>query len=333
MSSGGRIDRMLDSIPGYGGYRDKERRRDSDRVIREKLALDYGQIADRLGRLATALADERKIAAISVVDKPYKRLNAFIDRVRTAAYGYAPLFSENTVDEHALDQVALFDNALADQQEALAAKVGELERTSPDDAAFKTVAGEIVAIVDGLHERFDKRHEVIHAGKALPEKDITSYLEPARPAGPPAVYRLHEHEAVSYDGVNYSVAGRVTVESPDESWRAFQLKGGSDDAWLVVSNDSARQPLWMQRVALEGNVGDDTVSASGSTYNRDKIVRGKGEVIGISGAAADQPVEFGHYRAATGDEHLFAFDWGTGTIALRGVEANPTSLDIYTRER
>jgi hypothetical protein len=333
MSSGGRIDRMLDSIPGYAGYRDKERRRDSDRAIREKLALEYGQIADRLGRLATSLADERKIAAISVVDKPYKRLNAFVDRVRTAAYGYAPLFSENAVDEHALEQVALFDTALADQQKALAAKVVELEGTSPNDAAFKRVAGEIVTIVDGLHERFDKRHEVIHAGKPLPEKDITSYLEPARPAGPPAAYRLHENEAVSYDGVNYSVAGRMTVDTASGSWRAFQLRGGSGDAWLVVSSDPTTQPLWMQRVTLEGSLGDETVTADGSTYNRDKVVRGTGEVIGVSGSAADQPVEFGQYQAATGDDHLFAFAWGSGIIALRGAEANPASLEIFTRER
>ncbi|HEX5165112.1 MAG TPA: hypothetical protein VFV93_06935, partial [Thermomicrobiales bacterium] len=83
MSSGGTIDRMLDSIPGYAGYRDKERRRDSDRVIRENLAREYGQLADRLGRIATSLADERKILLIPTVDKPFKRLTSFIDRVRT----------------------------------------------------------------------------------------------------------------------------------------------------------------------------------------------------------------------------------------------------------
>ncbi|MEX1158963.1 MAG: hypothetical protein WEC79_08560, partial [Thermomicrobiales bacterium] len=119
MSSGGTIDRILDSIPGYGGYRDKERRRDSDRVIRENLALEYGQLAARLGRIAGALADERKIMAIPVVDKPYKRLTSFIDRVRSASYGYAPLFSDTEVDADALDQVALFDRGLADQKAAL----------------------------------------------------------------------------------------------------------------------------------------------------------------------------------------------------------------------
>jgi hypothetical protein len=332
MSSGGSIDRMLDSIPGYAGYRDKERRRDSDRVVRENLAREYGQLAERLGRLATTLADERKIMAIPVVDKPYKRLTSFIDRVRTASYGYAPLFSEVSVDADALDQVALFDRALADQKQTLSDQIASLEQTSPDDAAFKSLANEIVATVEGLHERFDKRHEVIHAGKSLPPKDVVSYLEPTRPTTTGPAYRLHENEAVSYDGVNYTVAGRVTVESDNGAWRAFQLRGGTGDAWLVVSADQAQPAHWMRRVTIKGNVGDETATANGATYNRESVLSGKGEVIGASGAADNQPVRFGRYRASTGDDLLIVFDWDSGTLALQGAEANPASLDVFTRE-
>src|SRR5690606_11714647 len=63
----------------YAGYRDKERRRDSDRVVRERLALEYGQLAERLGRLATSLAQDRQIAAMPLVDRPHKRLVSFIE--------------------------------------------------------------------------------------------------------------------------------------------------------------------------------------------------------------------------------------------------------------
>ena len=333
MSSGGTIDQMLDSIPGYAGYRDKERRRDSDRLIRENLAMEYGQLADRLGRLATTLADERKIMAIPVVDKPFKRLTSFIDRVRTASYGYAPLFSGTAVDADALDQVALFDRALADQQETLTQQITALEQTSPDDAAFKTRASEIATTIDGLHQRFDKRHEIIQAGKALPPKDVVSYLEQPKSTSSAPAYRLHENEAVSYDGVNYSVAGRVTIETDDGAWRAFQLKGGAGDAWLVVSADRTQPSHWMRRVSIEGEVGQESVSADGATYTLERVVNGKGEVIGASGAASNQPVQFGRYRATNGTDLLFAFDWGSGAIALSGAEVNPASLDVFTREK
>jgi hypothetical protein len=334
MSSGGTIDSMLDKIPGYAGYRDKERRRDTDRAVRENLALEYGQLADRLGRLATTLADERKIMAISTVDKPHKRLTAFIDRVRTASYGYAPLFSDAPVDAEALDQIALFDRALADQTETLAQQISTLEATSPDDASFKTAAAAVTATVDGLHERFDKRNEVIHAGKALPQKDIVSYLEPAKPTiTTPLAYRLHENEAVSYDGVNYSIMGRVSFESERTGLRAFQLKGGSGDSWLVVASDPAQQTYWAHRSTVIGAVGDDKMIVADETYTLDSVENGKGEVIGASGATSNQPVRLGRYRAASGGGLLFVFDWGTGTLALAGAEANPASLEVFTREK
>ena len=89
MASGGFIDNALNHIPGYGGYRDKERRRDSDRVIRDSLVLGYTQQAERLQALATQLADDRKIMLIGLVDKPLTRLHTFIDRVNTASYAAA----------------------------------------------------------------------------------------------------------------------------------------------------------------------------------------------------------------------------------------------------
>lgn len=332
MSRGGMIDRMLDSIPGYGGYRDKERRRDSDRAIRENLALEYGQLASRLGRLATKLADERKIMAISTVDKPQKRLTSFIDRVRTASYGYAPLFSDKPVDATALDQIALFDRALADQLSTLATQIETLEQTNPDDEAFKSTASEISTTVDGLHDRFDKRHEVIQSGTSLPSQDVAKYLDPAQHLSEPAAYRLHEHEAVSYDGVNYTVAGRVSVETVGSAWRAFKLKGGAGDVWLLVSSDSTSPTYWTQRSSVAVQPGAETVSDDTATYNLVSVVKGKGDVFGPSGSADNQPVELAQYRATSGEARFFTFSWGTGGLSLKGGEANPASLDVFTRE-
>src|SRR5690606_12407932 len=125
--SGGHIDRFLNSIPGYAGYRSKERRRESDRLIREKLAQDYGQAADRLGRLATRYANERDLASVRAINKPHTRLVSFRDRVRSATYGYAPLFAETSIDEAALDQIAAFDRSLADGLEPLQKHIEVLE--------------------------------------------------------------------------------------------------------------------------------------------------------------------------------------------------------------
>lgn len=333
------MDRMLDRIPGYGGYRDKERRRDSDRAIRDKLALEYGQLAGRLEAIATRLADERQIMLIGTVDKPLSQLRLFIDRVNTAAYGYAPLFQDNAVDDAALDQVAAFDQSLADQQAVLAGQIGELEGADPASPDFKRIAGEISKTVAGLSLRFDKRNEVIHGGTAIADANVLALLDkPGATAEPPA-YRLHQNEAVSYGGVNYTVAGRVSVATPEGAWRLFQLTGGSNDQWLQAPAAANGPYGWYRRVELGGAAGAQSVQAGGASYTLAGSSQGSAEVVGRQGASGDRPVALEHYRYASsgggggGAEELHAYVFGSDMLALLGTRIEVNDIDVYSREQ
>jgi hypothetical protein len=331
MSQRGFFGKLLDNVPGYGGYRDKERRRDSDRAIRNTLETEYGQLAQRLGRIATQLAEERKIAAIGIVDKPLTRLTSFIDRVRTASYGYAPLFARDEVDEAALNQVAQFDLALADEQQTLAEQITRLEGADPGSPDFKQVAAEITSTVDRLHERFDKRHDVIHSAKALPEQDVAALLSLRQAQGTPRAYRLHQNEAISYDGGNYSVTGRIAVETPGGSWRAFQLQGGTGDRWLLVAAQPGQPYGWLRRADLPMPAGGPNVEFNGATYNLIADLTGTGEVIGPQGSSEGQPARYLHYQAAQGGE-LHVFQLGTSPVVLAGTTVDPRDVEVFSRE-
>jgi hypothetical protein len=333
MSRGGSLDNLLNRIPGYGGYRDKERRRESDRVIRERLALDYGHLADRLGRLATALAQERNIAAIQLVDRPHKRLVSFIDRIRTASYGYSPLFADVEVREDALDQLAAFDRSLADQQDGLAKEIAALETADPRSPEYKSLSQQLTSTIEGLHERFDKRHQVLHSGEAIPHADILALLDGPSAAGPGVAYRLHEGEAVSFDGENYTVVGRVSAESGSTSWRAFQLRGGSGNQWVLATSDATAKLLWLRRIDAPVEIGETTVEINGATYNLERTFDGTGDVIGQIGTAAQQPVRFGRYVRDAGKDILTFFVWKTGRLTLAGIEVDPVDVQTFSRER
>jgi hypothetical protein len=339
MASGGFIDKALDHIPGYGGYRDKERRRDSDRVIRDSLVLGYTQQANRMQALATQLADERKIMLIGLVDKPLTRLHTFIDRVNTASYGYAPLFQDAAVDDAALDQMAAFDQALADQQDELGKQIGELEAADPASDDFKRIAGEIGKTVDGLSLRFDKRNEVIHGGKALVDANVLALLDKPGAAEQPAAYRMHQNEAVSHASVNYTVLGRITVNSTDGAWRLFQLTGGDNNQWLHAPAVTTDPYFWLRRSDVAGAAGAQTVTVSGSTATYTLAGSGKGtaEVIGRQGASGDRPVALEHYHYSVAglatDDELHVYVLGAETLALLGTRIDVADLEIYSREQ
>ena len=102
---------------------------------------------------------------------------------------------------------------------------------------------------------------------------------------------------------------------------------------LVVSANPNQPILWTRRAIVAAETADATVSVAGATYNRESMMEGSGEVIGASGSASNQSVRLSRYRAASGAETLFVFEWESGSLALAGVEIDPGSLEIFSREQ
>lgn len=332
MVEGGRRS-FLDSIPGWSGYRDRERRRESDRLVRERLARDYGEIADRLGRLASRLAEDRKLRAIRYVDQPQGRLKHFIDRLRTATYGYAGLFSDRPVDARALDQIAAFDESLGDGLDELRQAAERLEQTSPDDDAFRARSEELSTVIEKLLDRFDRRAEVIDRGEPLPEPDIIALLAPAQigPGAPPA-YNLHDGDAITFRNVNYTITGRITVTTSSGAWRDFQLKGGDGRSWLRVPRAADGEFQWCRQVEPEGTAGDVQLEVDGTTYQLHGTSDGTAEVIGPGGASGDRDVMVYHYTQPTGSGRLSVYHWGADDISLAGEPIDPAEIEMWSRE-
>ena len=327
MSRGGRLDRILDRIPGYAGYREKERRRDSDRAIRDKIEADFGQQAERLGRLANRLADDRQLDAIGVVNRPLTELRSFLDRVRTATYGYAPIFANDEVDESVLDQIAAFDSALADYVPDVERGVAALEAAPPADPAFKAAAEQLSQTIQQVSRRFATRAEIIQAGKPLPEKDMLAVLQPDKPNAPAAM-QLQTGDAVSHDGSDYVVIGRISASFSDSKALAFQLRGGDDKQWLSVVAGASQNLYWLEEGMLNRGALEQSISIGDRTFQLQREEQGSSEVEGRQGTEA-RHVRFLMYAAENSVLHIY--DWGAQRLVLEGVAIDQRDVEIFRR--
>ncbi len=323
---------FLDSIPGWSGYRDRERRRESDRLIRERLARDYGEIADGLGRLAARLAQDRKLQAIRYVDAPHGRLNHFIDRLRTATYGYAGLFSDRPVDADALDQIAAFDLSLGEGIDDLRAGAEGLSSADPDDPVFRERSEALSERIETLLDRFDRRSEIIDTGEPKPEAEVSALLALGKPrTGSPTAYDLHDGDGITFRNVNYSVIGRITVETSSESWRDFQLKGDDGRSWLRVPASSGDRFWWCRTVEIE-STDDDEVSVEGASFRFQTSTDGTAEVIGQAGASGVRDLKVSFYQPTGGNRQLTVYHWRSDELALLGESIDPAELELWSRE-
>jgi hypothetical protein len=322
---------VLDRIPGYRGYRSKEDRRDADRRVREHVVAAFTAEADRVGAIAQQLADQRRLTEIGPVDDFAQTLRHFVDRVRTATYGYGGLMGDRDVDASALDQIRLFDESLLAGIDELRAPIAELETAFSQQGNLAGPARAGTAIARNLLARFDLRGEVVETGKAVSQQSVMRVLQPGATQTAPAAYALKEGEALSILGDDFIVRGRILVDAGQDSFRLFQLTDDAAGEWLFAPFDPTRGLARVTPAPAPASGTARSGSSQGGTA-RSEIGSGDGEVIGASGSSGARPVRFEVSNSNDGDKQVtIVLDWGAERQAFTGRTVHPNDVEIFGR--
>ncbi len=326
-----RVGSLLDRIPGYRGYRSKEDRRDADRRVREHLVTAYDAQADRIERVARDLATARRLQEIGPVDEFARTLRHFIDRVRTATYGYGGLMGDRDVDAAALDQLRQFDEGLLSGVDELAKPIADLEAASAGNGDLAAAARAGTGVVRTLLARFDLRGEVVETGKAAPMESVLRVLQPPRTDATPPAFSLHDGDALAILGDDFLVDARIAIDGDPTSLRFFRLSGGDQERWLLVPQRAEYGLALVAPVAEPPAGGSETV-LDGATYTPQVAGSGDGEVVGIGGNSGLRPVRFTLLAGANDPaSRAVVLDWGTERQAFAGREVHPNDVEIFGR--
>lgn len=145
------LEQLVNSIPGFQGYREKELRRDADRVQREYLASRLEESKKGLDGLAATAGRAGALDAINDIETARKRLDKVVARIRYADRGYGGFFATIKVDEAALDRVYRYDLGLVQGVEDARAAL-EAAATNPAQAV-KEMLGRLDVLDAALAER------------------------------------------------------------------------------------------------------------------------------------------------------------------------------------
>ena len=318
----------LDRIPGYRGYHEKEARRDADGALRRALAQDYTAQHQRLPRVQQTLLAAHRLDQLAPVDQAAGRLQHFIDRLRTATYGYAGLRDAIPVDERALDQLYQFDLALADGVDEIGGKIEAVEQAADGGDLHAPLAALNSTIAD-LQARFDARADVFQTGQPTQNTKLFDVVRaPAQlPTTSAAVPPLNLNDAVSVDGRDWLVAARTRVDGP-APWTDYLLRDGQVEKWLTVPGDGARPIALTEQVDFWTRVPPVTpLIFGGVSYSMVEQLTGTGTIT----AAAGERTGNVHAYVYTGVDgaYLVLRDWGTDRQALVGRTILPGEVQAY----
>ena len=153
------LERLGAKIPGFGGFKDRELRRDVDRLQREHLAGEIGALKRRLRDKARAFTDAGEIAALTPFDRLDRRLDGFEQAVRFADYGASGFFDAVKIYEEELDKLYQFDLSLLDDLAALGGDVAAVPPPGAGDPAPALAA--VAERLAALEDKWNGRERVI----------------------------------------------------------------------------------------------------------------------------------------------------------------------------
>jgi len=156
-------ERILAEIPGFRGYKEKEIRRETDRLVRNSLYRKLTQARKDLKEVFQQLSERRLHEVLTDMDRLIMRIERVAEKINHASYGYAGFFNIVKVEEEELDKIIAFDSKLVDNVKRIAEETtlfkGEIMKQK-----FETVREHIEKLRDSLEsleETFDERGETI----------------------------------------------------------------------------------------------------------------------------------------------------------------------------
>ena len=160
-SSLGGLEKLTRKIPGYGGYKEKEMRREADKLLRIELAGRFDDQRKRVSELQHQLISQAKIEFLDDLERAAMKLQLLIDRIKTASYGYAGLFDAVKVKEEQLDALYAFDNQMLDFVDEIAADMDQVTSAITAGEGIGDAIGTLVGTVGEANQAFGHREEAI----------------------------------------------------------------------------------------------------------------------------------------------------------------------------
>jgi len=157
----GALESLIGKIPGYHGYKEKEMRREADKLLRTHVSQRFQEQRTKLSSVQDHLASEGRLEDLGLLERTMLQLQLLIDRLKVAEYGYAGLFDAVRVKEEQLDALYIYDNALTASVDQLAEMMGKLRSAAMDGEEIRTLANDCLLLLQELNTTLDRRKDVI----------------------------------------------------------------------------------------------------------------------------------------------------------------------------
>jgi len=152
--------KILSKIPGFGGYMERQKRRDSDKLLRETIANRVEEQWQRISTVQRDFISSGDIAYVDDLEASAIKLRSFADRIRRATRGYSGLFDAVKINEEELAKLYQYDATMLDLVDEVARAVDNVE-TSVGSEGLPAALRHLRTVTQQCIDVYDRRAEVV----------------------------------------------------------------------------------------------------------------------------------------------------------------------------
>ena len=157
----GQLESLASRIPGYSGYKEREKRREADAILREHLAREFEAQWSRINDLKSQMLIGPAMKFLDDIGKSGRRLQTLIDKIKAAAQGYSGFFDAIKVDEEALDALYQFDQDMLDTVDQVSTAIDDVQTALDNEDGIAPAVRSLTRTIDDLITQFDRRKDVV----------------------------------------------------------------------------------------------------------------------------------------------------------------------------
>jgi hypothetical protein len=154
------IKKILSKVPGFGGYIERQARRDSDKLIRETIFKRFRELEGRVSSLQREFISHGEIQYVDDLEATAIKLRTFADRTRTATRGYSSLFEATKINEAELAMLYEYDASMLDLVEEVDRAIDNVQASVGTDGLPASLR-HLESTARKAIETFNRRDEAV----------------------------------------------------------------------------------------------------------------------------------------------------------------------------
>jgi hypothetical protein len=154
-----RLTLLARRIPGVAGYQDQESSRETDKLVRLRIAESLDEIARSLEGVKRAAAERKQLDALPRLDSLSSSLNRVANEIRYASRGYRGFLDRQKIDAEKLDRLYQFDLELLDDVESVRSGADSVRAAEP--VSLRQACDALALELDALGSAFTRRSNIL----------------------------------------------------------------------------------------------------------------------------------------------------------------------------